>query len=56
MTKKGGVASGKIVFGKRIFSSCNEVEGVDASSVDVYENCHACLFIVDPRNVRVVGT
>ena len=51
MSKKGGVTSGKIVF--RIFSSSSSccVEGVDASSVDVYENCHACVFIIDPRNV-----
>ena len=51
MKKKGGVTSGKIVFGNYMYFDRLSVEGVDASSVDVYQDCQACFFIVDPRNV-----
>ena len=29
----------------------HSIEGMDASSVDVYDGCNACVFIIDPRNV-----
>ena len=54
MAKKGGVQSGSYVFGS--FEGrwlCTD--DVDAGNINIYQGCHACIFIVDPRKVIAVG-
>lgn len=32
----------------------HSIEGVDDCNTSVYQGCNCCIFIVDPRNVRVL--
>ena len=55
IASKNGVQSGSFTFG--MFCRKNghyDIEGVDDCNSSVYQGCHCCIFIVDPRNVGIV--
>ena len=55
IASKNGVQSGSFTFGMLYRENgYYDIEGVDDCNSSVYQGCHCCIFIVDPRNVGFV--